>query len=389
MHPSLLLITPEYPPARWGGLARTVGRVARALANSGRRVRVLHFFAEDGPAPTLDEHIRTRRDGPVIVHDARLGREFFPQGPSLWDCPHTLTLAMLYETLELIHRREPANLVLSFFLHPASYVAGLFARKAGIPHIGCAVGNDVKKYAFSPEKVGPLRSALDNADRLVFLADDLLDLADALAPVRDKSRVILNSVVVPDPPPPRPAQSGAFTVGAAGIFKHAKGLPYLLKAVARLAASGPVRLPLAGEERPEEVEPTRRLIAELGLGEVVQRLGVIPHDAMPDFYAGLDAFALPSISEGCPNVLMEAMATGVPSVATRVGANERLVEDGVSGLLVDWADPEALFRALDALRTDSALRDRLGREGRERMRLFTPEREAEAWKRLVRETLAS
>jgi len=378
----ICLVTPEFPPLRWGGLARTVERVAGHLAGAGCDVHVLHYRPQEGLPPLLDENRRSTISGPLTVHDVLLGREpVAARGPSLWDCPHTLTLLMLFESLEMLQRAERFEAFVSFFLYPTSYVTGLLARREGLPHLACAVGNDVKKYFFSPEKAAVCRSALENADRLVFLAHDLLDLAHSLAPVRERSCVIYNSVTPPARPWPGPrAERGApFVVGAAGIFKHAKGLPYLFKAVASLRAAGPLCLDLAGETRPEEVPVREDLLDRCNIRDCVCFAGVVPHERMPDWLCGLDAFALPSVSEGCPNVLMEAMAAGLPCVATRVGAAETLVEHEVSGLLVPWGDSAALAEALDRIRRDPELAARLGREAARRMESFSPAREREAW----------
>lgn len=341
-----------------------------------------------GLPPLLDENRRTWRRGEVLVHDVTLGREAFPDGGrSLWDCPHTLTLVMLAESLEILHREYCFDAFLSFFLYPLGYVTGLVARKAGLPHVACVVGNDVKKYVMSPEKVATCKSGLDNADRVVFLSQDLLELADALTPVRDKARIIYNSVEIPAASWPGPSRTGTFNLGCAAIFKHAKGLPYLLKALAVLARTGEVSLSLAGETRPEE-EPLREaLIERTGIRDRVTFSGVIPHGGMNGWLAGLDAFVLPSVSEGCPNVLMEAMAMGLPCVATRVGAAEALTRDGVSGLLVPWGDTAALARALARLRAAPDLAATLGREARKRMADFSPAREKKAWGQVLHEVV--
>jgi L-malate glycosyltransferase len=385
---TICLVTPEFLPARYGGLARTAAKVADHLASLGLSVHVVHAMPVDGLPPLLDENRKTWRRGEVLVHDVALGREAFPDGNrSLWDCPHTLTLVMLAESLEILHREHSFDAFLSFFLYPIGYVTGLVARKSDVPHVACVVGNDVKKYVFSPEKTATCKSGLDNADRVVFLSHDLMAWADALTPVRDKARIIHNSVEIPAASWTEPAQVGTFNLGCAAIFKHAKGLPYLLKALATLGQTGAVTLSLAGEARPEEQPLCETLLDRTGVRDRVTFSGVIPHDGMNDWLAGLDAFVLPSVSEGCPNVLMEAMAMGLPCVATRVGAAEALIDDGVSGLLVPWGDTAALAQTLARLRADPGLAASLGREARKRMADFSPAREKAQWGRVMREVV--
>jgi len=389
MATKICLVTPEYPPRRWGGLARTVLRVSELLAALGLEVHVVDYIPKDGQPPLLDENRRTERRGQITLHEIDVGRESFPDGErALWDCPHTLTLLMLFESLDILHRQERFDAFLSFFLYPTGYVVGLLARREHLPHIACVVGNDVKKYLFSPEKTSACRSGLENADRLVFLAEDLLALADALTPVRSKSRLIFNSVQAGPERWPGSRPDRIFTVGAAGIFKHAKGLPYLFKAAAMLRGAGEIRLEIAGETRPEEAPICASLLERFSLEDAVRFHGPVPHEAMPAWLSELDVFALPSVSEGCPNVLMEAMALGLPCVASRVGAVEELMQHGRSGLVVDWGDSAQLAQSLERLRSDPDLAVALGREASRRMTLFSPERERRAWEELVRELLS-
>jgi L-malate glycosyltransferase len=80
--------------------------------------------------------------------------------------------------------------------------------------------------------------------------------------------------------------------------------------------------------------------------------------------AAADVLVLPSRQEGLSNALLEAMAAGLPVIASRVGGNVELVRDGHTGLLFPAGDPQALARALLALQRDPTLRVRLGREAR-------------------------
>jgi glycosyltransferase involved in cell wall biosynthesis len=384
----ICLVTPEFPPANYGGLSRTAVRVADHLSTAGLEVHVLHATVVEGMPPLLDENDRVRRQGDLVIHEVGLGRECFHEKQrSLWECPHTLSLVMLSESLEILHRREDFDAFVSFFLYPVGYVTGLVARRFNRAHVSCVVGNDVKKYLFSPEKAFLCKSGLDNSDRVVFLCNDLMETAHAVTPVRKKARIILNSVHLPHETWRGPSADGTFTIGCAGIFKHAKGLPYLLKALAGLRLTGPATLELAGETRAEEVPLREFWLERLAVRDAVRLRGVVPHHGMPAWLAGLDAFVLPSVSEGCPNVLMEAMAVGVPCVASRVGATDILVGNGVSGLLVPYGDSDALAEALSGLRDDPELAVYLGQAARERMKLFSPERERGEWSAVLRELL--
>ena len=105
------------------------------------------------------------------------------------------------------------------------------------------------------------------------------------------------------------------------------------------------------------------MAADLGLAGRVHFLG--QRDDIPDLLAALDIFVLPSHSEGVSLALLEAMAAGLPVIATAVGGLPEVVTDGVNGLLIPPQDPEALAQALARLLDDPALAKKLGENARQ------------------------
>lgn len=385
----ICLVTPEYPPQQWGGLARTVEKVSHHAAAIGLEAHVAQMDVKNTPVVLLDENRETRKLDGVVVHRLTVGREQMRgKERDLWDCPHTLTLQMMYHSLEMLHREEGFDLFHSFFLYPVGFVTGMLARRVGRPAIVTLVGNDIKKYVFSPEKVAVCRSGLENADLVVALSQDLVDMAHALTPVAEKARIIYNSVDVPPHGWNRPEPQGRpFVIGCAGIFKYAKGLPYLMKAVAALGKSRNVKLELLGHLRDSEKEVYQSVIRSTGIRDNLDFRDALPHERIPEWLGSLDAFVLPSVSEGCPNILMEAMAMGVPCVATSVGAVEALMEDHVSGLIVPCGNSEALTKAIAELMDNPDFARNLGDAARVGMREFSRERELRDWERIYREVI--
>jgi glycosyltransferase involved in cell wall biosynthesis len=148
------------------------------------------------------------------------------------------------------------------------------------------------------------------------------------------------------------------------IERKAQGV--LVTAVARLAERGvPVDLTIAGDG------PTRpsleRLAADLGVADRITFTGVVGQEEAIELYRAADVFALPSLAEGLPVVLMEAMACGVATVSTRIDAVPELIDDGATGLLVDPGDAHGLAAALERLAADPDLRARLGQAAREQV----------------------
>jgi glycosyltransferase involved in cell wall biosynthesis len=156
--------------------------------------------------------------------------------------------------------------------------------------------------------------------------------------------------------------SELFLVGAVGRLSAEKGFDVLIRSVDSLVREGlHIGLVIAGEgdQRPE----LKALIATLGQEHRIQLLGYQSDPSI--LYQAMDVFALSSLREGLPNVLLEAMAMQLPVVSTRVGGIDRLIRNGENGLLVSTAHPDAMAAAIRHLLEDDALRARLGNAARQ------------------------
>jgi glycosyltransferase involved in cell wall biosynthesis len=154
---------------------------------------------------------------------------------------------------------------------------------------------------------------------------------------------------------------GRLLIGAVGRLSAEKGFDVLIRAADRLLREGlDVGLEIVGEgpDRPA----LESLIAELGRTDRIHLLGY-RSDTM-EVYQAMDAFALSSLREGLPNVLLEAMALEVPVVATRVAGVPRLIRDGEDGILVEPGSAEELAGALGRLLRDDGLSRAVGAAGR-------------------------
>lgn len=153
-----------------------------------------------------------------------------------------------------------------------------------------------------------------------------------------------------------------------------KGLSFLLEAVARLRAELPdIRLTVVGDG-PERAG-AEALAHAAGIADRVLFTGYQSSAQVAEWLSRADVFVLPSLAEGVPIVLMEAMAAGVPVVATNVGGTSELVVDGENGFLVPPTATDALVSRIRQLLDDPGLRSRLGRAGRETvLRDFSLER---------------
>ena len=161
-----------------------------------------------------------------------------------------------------------------------------------------------------------------------------------------------------------------------GRLDAVKGVPLLLDAFAAALKTHPdATLTVVGDG------PARAALeAKAGeMGDAVTFLGYQPQDAVAGLLQQADMLVLPSFAEGVPVVLMEAMASRIPVIASRVAGVPELVEDGVSGFVVPPGDLETLTARLETLLADPELCARMGKAGRAKVEAeFDLDREA-AW----------
>jgi len=133
-------------------------------------------------------------------------------------------------------------------------------------------------------------------------------------------------------------QLGVITDGPVFVFvgrlSKIKGIVLLLDGFALFYQEAPeARLLIAGDG--EEREGLRNRISSMGLKEMVRLLGNVAHNRLPQILNAADIFVLTSVAEGVPNAILEAMACGLPVVATNVGGIHEVVKSGVNGFLID------------------------------------------------------
>jgi len=167
-------------------------------------------------------------------------------------------------------------------------------------------------------------------------------------------------------------------IAFAGRLTEQKGVDTLIDALSMLARNGcEIELHLAGEG---DVTRWRAAAEARGIADRVRFLGWLDGADKARFYQGATVFCLPSQFESFGIVALEAMFHGVPVVSSRVGGLSELVDDGVTGILVESGDAGALARSLQRIVSDALLRDRMGAAGRERAtRFYTSEAMADRY----------
>jgi len=169
-------------------------------------------------------------------------------------------------------------------------------------------------------------------------------------------------------------------IGCVAEYRRVTGLDLLLEAFARIATRSRASLLLVGPLAPLEADYYTRLLDTAACRDRILRTGTVPHHAVGGYVAACDVMAFPSLAEGLPNKVMEAMAGGTCVVAARVPGNSDLIEDGVDGRLFEPRDVEALEAALDEALANPGKRAAWARSARDKVaRHYTRTRERSAW----------
>jgi glycosyltransferase involved in cell wall biosynthesis len=211
---------------------------------------------------------------------------------------------------------------------------------------------------------------LPRYERVICVSDDLLESCLAFG-VPAKNCVLLENGIdaseytrqrsIPEAKAVLGLPADGPVIGAVGRLSGEKGFDVLIRSVRELVSRGQdVRLVIVGEG--VERANLERLVRELELGDRVRLAGW--QADVRGYFEAMDIFALSSLREGLPNVLLEAMALEVPVVSTRVNGVPRLVQDGRNGFLVNSGDLAGLTTALAGLLTNPALREVFRAAGR-------------------------
>lgn len=270
-----------------------------------------------------------------------------------------------------VHERWPFDVVHAHMVVPDGWAAARVGSRLGVPVVATAHRADVLDVPARGEddrrRVG---EAVGLVDQLCAVSRVVADAATALGAPRRPVRVVPNGADTETCRPwPRARMREEFglpvdgpVVTYVGQLVPRKGVDTLIEAVARLAAR-PAGAPLvaaagAGPQRAE----LERMAAERGVADRVRFVGPVDHDRVGRFMAAGDLFVLPSLSEGLPTVVCEAMNCGLPVVATAVDGTPEIVRHGETGLLVPPSDPAALADALAAVLDDDDRRAAMGAE---------------------------
>lgn len=207
-----------------------------------------------------------------------------------------------------------------------------------------------------------VRETFGIADRVVLLSEEWRDYFAENVCDPGKIDVVHNGVKVPAKPcSPCSRQDVLFL----GRLDANKSPDVLLRASREVLERFPdTKIVFGGDG---EVEKNKQLAEELGIADRCEFHGWVTGDEREALFERAAVYCLPSKNEGLPMSVLEAMAYGIPTVATAVGGVPQVIEDGVNGFLVDVDDEAALSERLASLLAKPELREELGRNGRDQI----------------------
>jgi glycosyltransferase involved in cell wall biosynthesis len=356
----------------WGGACVVVLAITRALIARGDEVWVLSFEEET--------------DRRFLEAGARLVR------PPFWFRSINPTDLLLLAYFWELCRKEKFDLVATH-TSKGGFLGRIAARLARVPHIVHHAHGFSFRRPLSPLAIRYFlaleRIAAKSGDLIIAVNEHQRRMAVELGvEAAEKTCTIPNGIdLSPFGHADRDAirrklgfDSSAVLIGAVGRMEAPKGFPYLLRAIPEVVRSIPsAQFIIAGdgELRPELENEARRA----GIADRAHFIGF--QRDVPDLLAGLDIFTQPSLWEGLPISLIEALAAGKPIVATDIEGNREIVDDGRTGLIVPPGDSRALAAAIVSLASDPARAKRLGRSAR------TAALERFSERRMVRQVLST
>ena len=376
----VLIITEGYPP-QIGGVAASASRLANGLAqrladdrDADAQVHVIHVSDDVAPGQvdTDAQHLVTRHQvGRIGQPDAQL--------------------QMLGNVLTRIHGEVGFDLLHGFYLTYSGYLAAFYAKLFGIGSCVSVRGNDVDRDMFLPARLPLIQYALQRAGAVTCVSTELVQKVEALSGRAD-AHFVANSV---DADQFRPLSLSQETraawgvpdepvVGFVGEMRFKKGFAFLLEAAAALDATCHVLL--VGPMRRGEKDLLHDFTdAHPGLKDRIHSVpAVTDREQIVQLYNLMDVVLCPSLWDGMPNSVLEAMACGRVVLASDAGGIRDLVRHGDTGFLISRHE---LHRLGDALREVLALpeceREHMGQRGRQHVQTHhAPQAEVDAFSRI-------
>ena len=382
---NVLFVVDEFPLSREMAKVPFVVEEARQLVRKGVNVTVV--------TRSRKQHGKTEFDGISIyafnpsneglsLKWLRFTRAIKVLRPIIFS-PHSFLLHVPWAWFTLkIAQKVEADLIHGHFACPGGYVAALTSKVLRKPFVVTLRGVDIQvepsvEYGLmlEPKVEEMIKLVLDESDAIIAVSKQIADEAFKLMDKKTPHKIyVINNAVdtlkfTPHIPKTIATESTGLPVDrpiilSLGRFHPKKGYGTLINAASYVVKTHAQSLfVIAGKDRGEKAK-LQSLTSDLGLEDNVLLMDEISPELVPYYYAMCELFVLPSIVEGFPNVVLEAMASGKPVVATKVGGIEDLIKDGLNGFAVDVSSDSQLAERISLLLDDRELREKLSQAAR-------------------------
>ena len=389
--PTICITAQEFPPDV-GGVGVSAKRIALLLQDLGYRVHIAVFrsvFRQERKLAEAGKLSRSRCE--TSVQDGITIHRLYPAVRSTVARDQDY-LMDTYGRLKTLHQQYQFDAVHAFFINETGFLTTMLAKENNIPVINSVRGADLHKHIFDCQQQKQIAWTLSNSNWTTFVSQDLMHRARLFTPeVTDKSSAFLNSIAPVDfddlPVPPLTNNLKGTVIGSVGNFRDKKGIEYLLDACQQLKTE--FTLLFVGEFVSKEAEYWQQELANSGLEDKSVITGKVSRQEALAYLPHMDIFAIPSLNDGCPNALLEAMLAERAVVGTNVYAIAEIIEDGVNGLLVNPYSSEELSIAIAKLIERPFLRQTFGKLAKQKvLQDLNPAVEQANWSKVYNHVLA-
>lgn len=262
--------------------------------------------------------------------------------------PWMMTMSLHFQLFDRIKQFAP-DYVLGSWLYPDGIVAAAIAGRLAIPYVLKAHGSDINVYLDHSARGKAILAACNGARKVIVVSNALKEILLLRGMTPPQIEVLYNGIDAArfysaDIFASRSDLSRLRKLLFVGNLKRDKGVMELLQAFLALDNRVDCQLTIVGDgSMRREMENLVRIQDQTAN---IHFAGSLPHAALPDLMRAADLLVLPSYREGVPNVILEAMACGLPVVATSVGGIPEIVEPDITGLLVPEKNVDALKQAI-------------------------------------------
>jgi len=370
----ILMINYEFPPIGGGGGIVTY-YLAKNYVKSGHQVQIVTSRFDGLPKyETLDG---------FQVHRLPVLRK----SPDVCQVHEMLTYTINASISCLKNKHFEPDIVHVFFGIPSGPVAYLLKKYYGYPYVLFLGGRDVPRKNPDPRYYRLFYGLLDPAIKAIWKnASSIVACSEGLRNLALETYPKANINVIPDGIDlekfvfvERKENRFPVKILTIGRLIPRKGFQFLIKSITEIAknVNHDFKLEIVGDG-PMKGKLTD-LAQKLKVNNKIDFVGSVPYDKLVKHYNQADIFVLPSFAEGMPLVVLEAMATGLPIVASKVQGIEDLVKSGINGYLVEAGNPKQLSREISKLINNGKVRIQMGYNSLDQVRKYSWENIAQAY----------